>query len=85
MTTVAYIEVEFDEASQHLVDVRCLIHELANLRRRLRISQAELAEQIGTTQSAISEWETFECSPNAASLARWARALDMRLVLEMTP
>ena len=34
-----------------------LAQDITTLRRKLRLSQAELAEKIGVTQSTVSKWE----------------------------
>ena len=43
------------------------------LRRELRLTQHELAEQLGVRQQTISEWETGAYEPRGAS----ARLLDI--------
>jgi DNA-binding transcriptional regulator YiaG len=37
------------------------------LRRHMRLSQGELAEQLGTRQQTVSEWETGRYRPRGAS------------------
>jgi DNA-binding transcriptional regulator YiaG len=37
------------------------------LRRHMRLSQEELAEQLGTRQQTVSEWETGRYRPRGAS------------------
>lgn len=37
------------------------------LRRHLKLTQGELAEQMGTRQQTISEWETGAYAPRGAS------------------
>jgi len=38
-----------------------------SLRRHLRLTQAKLAEELGTRQQTISEWETGMYRPRGAS------------------
>ena len=37
------------------------------LRRHLRLSQGRLAEELGTRQQTVSEWETGQYRPRGAS------------------
>jgi len=37
------------------------------LRKHLKVTQAEMAEQLGTRQQTISEWETGMYQPRGAS------------------
>ena len=46
-------------------------------------SQAELAERMGTTQSAIARLESGRVSPTVETLQKYARALGKRLKIEM--
>lgn len=48
-------------------------------RRRARLTQAELAERAGTTQSAIARIETGESTPSFDSVLRLARLCGMDL------
>ncbi|TET57466.1 MAG: helix-turn-helix domain-containing protein [Dehalococcoidia bacterium] len=41
--------------------------EVRSLRRHLRLTQAKLAEELGTRQQTISEWETGMYRPRGAS------------------
>lgn len=44
------------------------------------LSQAAVARQVGTVQSAVSDWETGRSKPNLDSLRRWCEALQVDLV-----
>ncbi len=54
--------------------------DVATLRRRLRLSQAALAERMGIRQQTVSEWETGRYQPRGAS----AKLLTM-LAEEVAP
>ena len=41
--------------------------EVRSLRRHLRLTQVKLAEELGTRQQTISEWETGMYQPRGAS------------------
>jgi transcriptional regulator with XRE-family HTH domain len=49
------------------------------------LSQAELAELCGTTQSAIARLESGGRPPRIDTLLRVANALDCNLVVELRP
>jgi transcriptional regulator with XRE-family HTH domain len=57
---------------------------LKEARRRAGISQAELAERLGTKQPVIARWETGVASPSMETIGRALRAcgfdLDFRLI-----
>jgi transcriptional regulator with XRE-family HTH domain len=58
-----------------------VLRQLATLRRKSGLSQARLAERIGTVQSAISELESNQTSPTLALLDRYASYFGMQLVV----
>ena len=45
-------------------------------RKKLGLTQEELATQIGVTPQAVSKWETDQSNPDAANLIRLAEILD---------
>jgi predicted transcriptional regulator len=60
-----------------------LIEELVAARARARLTQAELARRIGTTQSAIARLEGGGVSPSIATLQRYAEATGARLEISL--
>ena len=58
---------------------------VAERRRAWGVSQRELAELCGTTQSAIARVERGARPPRIDTLARIAAALDCELVIELRP
>ncbi len=54
-------------------------------RQELGLSQQQLADLTGTTQSAIARLEAGERAPRADTLLRVANALDCELVVELRP
>ncbi len=58
---------------------------LVMLRKRFGLSQAELAQLAGTSQSAIAAYETGSKSPHLRTIERIARSLDQRVVIEFEP
>lgn len=53
-----------------------LPERLARLRRERGITQAELAEQVGTIQPIVSDYERGRCRPNPVILVKMARVLE---------
>ena len=49
---------------------------IENLRKKINISQSELAERLGVTQGAISQWEKGVTSPVADKLPELAKILQ---------
>jgi transcriptional regulator with XRE-family HTH domain len=59
--------------------------QVSEQRRARDLSQAELAELTGTTQSAIARLEAGGRPPRIDTLLRIAEALDCELVVELKP
>ena len=58
---------------------------VAERRKELGLSQAELAELVATTQSAIARLEGGGRPPRIDTLLRIADALDCELIVELKP
>jgi len=58
---------------------------VADRRRELGLSQAQLAELTGTTQSAVARLESGGRPPRIDTLLRIADALDCELAVELRP
>jgi predicted transcriptional regulator len=59
--------------------------QVADRRNAVGLSQRELAELTGTTQSAIARLERGGRPPRIDTLLRIAEALDCQLVVELRP
>ncbi|MBA2358077.1 MAG: helix-turn-helix transcriptional regulator [Actinobacteria bacterium] len=59
--------------------------EVGSARARLALSQRELAELCGTTQSSIARLETGRRAARLDTLLRVAHALDCELVVQLRP
>jgi DNA-binding XRE family transcriptional regulator len=59
--------------------------QVADRRKELDFSQAELAELVGTTQSAIARLESGGRPPRIDTLLRIADALDCDLLVDLKP
>ena len=62
-----------------------LIEALIHARTTARLTQAELARRLGTTQSAIARLEGGRVSPSFATLRRYAEATGTRLTVGLVP
>lgn len=71
---------EYD-ALQVVYDIQ---RELIRLRLEKGLSQKELAEKIGTRQSAVSRIERGVCNPSIAMLDKIAKALGRDLQVRFT-
>jgi transcriptional regulator with XRE-family HTH domain len=58
---------------------RLLLKTLATFRKALRFSQADVADRMETSQSAVSDIEKGIQDPRLSTLQRFARALDLEL------
>ena len=72
----------------HLADegeplFKAIAAQVAERRRALDLSQRELADLCGTTQSAIARLERGLRPPRVDTLMRVASALDCKLVVEL--
>jgi transcriptional regulator with XRE-family HTH domain len=56
---------------------------MASRRIALGLSQRDLAAQLGTVQSAVSELENGKYDPRLSTLNRWADSLGMKLTLRL--
>jgi ribosome-binding protein aMBF1 (putative translation factor) len=59
--------------------------QVADRRRELGLSQADLAELVETTQSAVARLESGGRPPRIDTLLRIAAALDCELLIELQP
>ena len=70
---------EFREEYARIDDEFTLIEALVRARTAAKLTQAELARRLGTTQSAIARLEGGGVSPSFTTLRRYAEATGTRL------
>lgn len=58
--------------------------ELIRARQRAGLSQAELAERMGTSQSAIARLESGQSLPSTKTLLRFAEATGSRIIVRLS-
>ena len=62
-----------------------LIDLLVARRKALALSQAELDQMIGVSESMVAKWESKARLPGAFFFMCWAKALGVRLIVEEVP
>ena len=77
------VKVEYDSLDEEFT----YLEEFLKARAAAGITQAEIAERIGTTQSAIARLETGggKHSPSLSTLRKYECALNCRLELRLIP
>jgi transcriptional regulator with XRE-family HTH domain len=76
---------EFVAAYDALEGEFSVARALIEARAKARLTQAELADRIGTNQANISRWEGGAATPNVNTLRRIADALGFKLVIGFEP
>jgi ribosome-binding protein aMBF1 (putative translation factor) len=72
-------EAEYRQADAEFAVIEALILARTNA----KLSQAELAARLGTTQSAIARLESGSISPSLSTLRRYADATGTRLSVSL--
>ena len=73
------VRAEYDA----LEDEFALIAQLIEARARAGLTQAEVAERMGTQQAAVARLEGGRVRPSLATLRRYAQATGARLVVRL--
>jgi ribosome-binding protein aMBF1 (putative translation factor) len=74
------VKREYDALEQEFA----IASELIRARARAGLSQAELAERMGTSQSAIARLESGRTLPSAKTLIRFAEATGSKVELRLS-
>ena len=72
---------EFREAYALVDEEYALVEALVRARTAAKLTQAEVARRLGTTQSAVARLEGGRVSPSFATLRRYAEATGTRLTV----
>jgi DNA-binding transcriptional regulator YiaG len=75
----------YREAYEALEGEFALVGALIRARTHARLSQAEVAERMGTTESAVSRLESGRSKPSTRTLERYAKATGHRLHISLEP
>lgn len=70
---------EYEEADAEFA----LVEALLRARTKAKMSQADVAKRIGTTQSAIARLEGGKVSPSISTLRRYAEATGSKLQINL--
>lgn len=70
---------EFRAAYEEVKRENALYDELIKARAAAKLTQAEIAERMGTTQSAVARLEAGRGSPSIATLRKYAEATGTEL------
>lgn len=72
---------EYDALEQEFA----LAHTVIGARARAGLTQAELAERMGTSQSAVARLESGKARPSVATLEKLAEATGSKLRIVLEP
>jgi ribosome-binding protein aMBF1 (putative translation factor) len=75
----------YREAYDALEQEFALVNALIRARTRARLSQAEVADRMGTTESTVSRLESGRVKPSTRTLERYAAATGHRLRVSLEP
>jgi transcriptional regulator with XRE-family HTH domain len=78
-------EPGFKEGYDELEEEFSLASMLIEARTRSRLSQAELAKRMGTSQSTIARLESGTAKPSLSTLERFAQATGSRVRVSIEP
>ena len=76
---------EFREEYVRVDEEYALVEALVRARSAAKLTQAELARRLGTTQSAVARLEGGRVSPSFSILRRYAEATGTRLTVGLVP
>ncbi len=69
---------------QRLAAEFALAQELVGARAGATLSQKEVAQRMGTSQSAVARMESGRSLPSTSSLVKYARAVGRRVEIKLT-
>ncbi len=78
-------EPGFREGYEALEEEFSIASLLIAARARAKLTQAELAERMGTSQSTIARLESGAARPSLSTLRRLAKAIGMQLKISLEP
>ena len=78
-------DTAYREAYEALEEEFALIEAMMKARARSRLSQAEIASRMGTTESAVSRLESGRTKPSTRTLERYAQATGHKLRISFEP
>jgi len=79
-----YGNPEFRGAYEDAGHRAAVLRRITQHRHEAKLTQSDVAERMGTTQSAISEIEGGASDPRLSTLFRYCRAVDLRMQLRLS-
>jgi transcriptional regulator with XRE-family HTH domain len=79
MLAVPEVRAEYDAQAAEFA----IAHEMIAARARAGLSQAEVAQRMGTTQSVIARLESGKRPPSLRTVQRYAQAVGARAVVRI--
>jgi DNA-binding transcriptional regulator YiaG len=76
---------QYRVAYDALAEEFALVNSMIEARKRAKLSQAEVAVRMGTTESAVSRLESGRTKPSTRTLERYAKAVGHRLRISLEP
>jgi transcriptional regulator with XRE-family HTH domain len=83
MKTEMLASPETRKAYDALADEFGIARELIAARASMGLTQADVAQRMGTTQSAVARLESGKRSPSLRSVQRYAKAIGCRAVVRL--
>ncbi len=77
--------VGYAAAYDSLEEEFALIDTLLRARKRAKLTQAEVASRMGTTESAVSRLESGRARPSTRTLGKYAAATGHRVAIRLEP
>lgn len=79
------IKQRSDDRAEMLFSEDTVIQTIVEARKKLGLTQKELAEKTGIAQGDISKLETGNSNPSLRTLIRLADGMGMQLKVELSP
>lgn len=79
------IKQRSDDRTEMLFSEDTVIQTIVEARKKLGLTQKELAEKTGIAQGDISKLETGNSNPSLRTLIRLADGMGMQLKVELSP
>lgn len=64
-------------------ELDAVLESLIRVRKQQKLRQSDLADRMNVSQARVSQLETGVCDPQVATLQNYARALGVRLRMEI--
>jgi len=74
------VKAEYDALEEEFA----LARELIGARARAKLSQAEVARRMGTSQSAVARMESGRALPSTSSLVKYAKATGHKVQIKLS-